>query len=82
VFGRIEIDVTPGRTDTYITVEALNKFCSERTKSYRTLKKELAQWATVREVKMDLFKDTQGGRSPTRCLHISYATTPAPGPKP
>jgi len=82
VFGRIEIDVTPGRIDQYITVEALNKFCSERTKSYRTLKQELAQYAAVREVKMDLFKDTHGPRSPTRCLHISYATAPAPGPKP
>jgi len=81
VFGRIEIDVTPGRIDQYITVEALNKFCSERTKSYRTLKKELAQYAVVKEVKMDLFKDTPGPRSPTHCLHISYATTASPRPK-
>jgi hypothetical protein len=81
VFGRIEVETTPGRIDQYITVEALNKFCSERTKSYRTLKKELAQNATVKEVTMDLFKDTSGPRSPTRCLHISYASTATPRPK-
>jgi hypothetical protein len=82
VIGRIEIGVVPGRIDQYITIEALNKFCSERTKSYRTLKKELAEFATVKELSKDLFADTPGPRSPTRCLHISYASPATAAPKP
>jgi hypothetical protein len=78
VVGRIEYELSPGQVGTYIDVTALKKYCSMRNWSYTALKDDLSHDAVVREANIDLFRGTPMANSPTRCLHIAYATNNAP----
>jgi hypothetical protein len=78
IVGRIEYELSPGSVGTYIDVMALKKFCSMRNWSYTAFKDDLAREAVVQEKSMDLFKGTRMASSPTRCLHLVYATNASP----
>jgi hypothetical protein len=74
VIGRIEIDVSPGRTDTFIALKALKSYCGDFNWAYDDLVAGLSKLAVVKEKSVDLLAGTPTSRSLTSCLHIAQAT--------